>query len=507
MDFTDTLTTVGPVFFLLLLIFQTICRYMHNKPQHYGPNTYPIIGCIFSFYNNRRRLLHWYTELLASSPSQTIIIQRLGARRIIVTANPINVEHIIKTNFYNYPKGKAFTEILGDLLGQGIFNVDGGMWHMQRKLISHEFTARAMRELLVTTLESEAKERLFPILESASKELLVVDMQEVLKRFTFDITCRISLGKDPESLAPTFPISRLANAFDAASAIIAARASVPVSAAWKIKRALDLGKEKQLKEEIKLIHESIMEIIHNRKNEEEAMRKKDFLSRLIASGFNDEAIRDMVISFIVAARDTTASALTWFFWCMSQNRGAEEEVLNEINVMLKGGQFEIETAKKMRVLHAALCETMRLYPPVAWDSKHPLHDDILPDGTRVKRGDRVTYFPYGMGRMKSIWGKDCSEFKLERWLSLEENSVSSNNGGIIYSGVSPFKFPIFQGGPRTCLGKDMAFVQMKFVASAVLPKFELQPLDTRLPVFVPLLTAKMANGFKVLVRKRYKENI
>lgn len=174
--------------------------------------------------------------------------------------------------------------------------------------------------------------------------------------------------------------------------------------------------------------------------------------------------------------------------------------------MLKGGNFEIETAKKMRVVHAAFCETMRLYPPVAWDSKHPLHDDILPDGTCVKRGDRVTYFPYGMGRMKNIWGEDCAQFKLERWLlSLEENSITSNNGNIIYSGVSPFKYPIFQGGPRTCLGKDIAFVQMKFVASAVLPKFELRPVDTRSPVFIPLLTAQMANGFKVLVRKRERK--
>lgn len=176
--------------------------------------------------------------------------------------------------------------------------------------------------------------------------------------------------------------------------------------------------------------------------------------------------------------------------------------------MLKGRKFDIETAKKMRIVHAAFCETMRLYPPVAWDSKHPLRDDILPDGTHVKRGDRVTYFPYGMGRMKNIWGEDCSEFKLERWLSLEDqNSISSNNGNIIYSSISPFKYPVFQGGPRTCLGKEMAFVQMKFVASTILPEFELQPVDTQSPVFVPLLTAQMANGFKVLVRKRKKDEL
>ncbi|KAJ3671887.1 hypothetical protein LUZ60_007966 [Juncus effusus] len=491
-----------PCIIFIFFFFKTIFLFFYNKPKiHYGPKTYPILGCLVSFYENRYRLLHWYTELLSSSPSQTITIQRLGASRTIVTANPENVEHILKNNFQNYPKGKAFTELLGDLLGKGIFNLDGELWHGQRKLISHEFTARAMRDLLVTTLESEAKNRLLPLLDLASKDGSVIDMQEVLKRFTFDIICRVSLGKDPKSLGPNIPASKLEIAFDKASTLIISRGSVPVSAVWKIKRALNIGREGELKEEIKLIHEIIMEIILTRKNEKDSMGKTDFLSRLIDSGLDAEEIRDMVISFIVAGRDTTASALTWFFWSLSQHRQIEEQILNEINVMMKGGKFEIETGKKMWVLHAALCETMRLYPPVAWDSKFPLQDDVLPDGTRVKTGDRVTYFPYGMGRMERIWGKDCGEFNLERWLKMDDENSKK-------CGVSPFKYPIFQGGPRTCLGKDMAFVQMKFVASIVLQHFELKPVDSdQVPVFIPLMTAHMANGLKINVKKRKNGDI
>jgi hypothetical protein len=62
---------------------------------------------------------------------------------------------------------------------------------------------------------------------------------------------------------------------------------------------------------------------------------------------------------------------------------------------------------------------------------------------------------------------------------------------------------VFQGGPRTCLGKEMAFVQMKFVASSVLRRFELVPVDEgRVPAFVPLMTAHMAGGLNVTVRTR-----
>jgi cytochrome P450 len=52
----------------------------------------------------------------------------------IITANPENVKHLLKTRFDNYPKGKPFSLILVDLLGRGIFNVDGNSWRFQRKI-------------------------------------------------------------------------------------------------------------------------------------------------------------------------------------------------------------------------------------------------------------------------------------------------------------------------------------------------------------------------------------
>jgi cytochrome P450 len=469
-----------------------------------------MIGCLIAFYQNRWRLLDWYTELLAASPTQTIVVDRLGARRTVVTANPANVEHILKSNFGNYPKGKPFTDILGDLLGTGIFNVDGELWYAQRKLVSHEFSARALRDLEFAVLEDEARERLVPALSLAAARGGVVDMQDLLRRFSFDVICRVSLGVDPGCLDPALPEApRLAAAFDAAAGIIARRGAAPVAAVWKAKRALDVGSERRLREEIRVIHEAVMDLIHIRKKERglqqlqevNAGGRSDLLSRMIECGYPDEAIRDMVISFIMAGRDTTSSALTWFFWLLTRHRDVEREVLWDITTAT-GGSHAAGGQGKMRVLHAALCETMRLYPPVAWDSKHAAAGDVLPDGTRVERGDRVTYFQYGMGRMESIWGADAAEFSLQRWLSLPEDNVTPPPAAVA-AGVSPFKYPVFQAGPRTCLGKEMAFVQMKFVASTVLRRFELVPVDEgRVPVFVPLMTAHMAGGLNVTVRSR-----
>ncbi|VAH53631.1 unnamed protein product [Triticum turgidum subsp. durum] len=78
-------------------------------------------------------LADWYAHLLRESPTGTVQFHVLGCT---VTANPANVEYMLKTRFDNFPKGKRFAALLGDLLGAGIFNVDGDAWRHQRKMAS-----------------------------------------------------------------------------------------------------------------------------------------------------------------------------------------------------------------------------------------------------------------------------------------------------------------------------------------------------------------------------------
>lgn len=453
---------------------------------------------MFSFYRNRRRLLDWYTELLAQSPTHTIVVRRLGARRTVVTASPENVEHILRTSFHNFPKGKPFTEILGDFLGRGIFNVDGELWRSQRKLASHEFSVKSLRDHAATTLKEVVNDRLMPVLESLSAEKRTVDLQELLKRLSFHVICRVSLGTEVCSLEPSLPDSQLARAFDISSAICARRGAAPVSAIWRIKRRLGVGSERELKQAVDDVHASITRLIRDRAQrivETGDRSSADLLSRLASAGYGEEVIRDMVISFIMAGRDTTSAAMTWFFWMLSRNHEAERELIGEVD--RAAGELDYDSLKELKFLSACLCEAMRLYPPVAWDSKHAVSDDVLPDGTPVRAGDRVTYFPYGMGRMEAIWGRDRLEFKPGRWFE----GPDGKHGGELKK-MCPYRFPVFQAGPRDCIGKDMAFMQMKYVVASVLRRFDIRPVDRDDPVFVPLLTAHMAGGLPVQIRKR-----
>ncbi|KAF3787111.1 Cytochrome P450 94B3 [Nymphaea thermarum] len=480
---------------LTLLLCSLLIGAKKKGRATYQPPSYPVLGCLISFYSNRYRLLDWYTDLLSRSPTRTIVIDRLGSVPVIVTANPANVEYVLKTWFDNYPKGKPFTDILGDLLGRGIFNSDGNLWYRQRKAASLEFTTRSLRDYALRTVKDEASQRLLPLLQSACAEKRSIDLQEILNRFTFDTVCKVSFGMDPGCLLPSMPTCLLAREFDVAAGICAMRAASPLPWTWKVKRALQIGSEKRLREAIHVVHSSVMEIIRKKK---EAGGGDDLLSRFVSmtGGDKDEAlVRDMVISFLMAGKDTTSAALTWFFWLVAHHPEVQEDVVKEVRAKANAG-LDFEALKELKFLKACLCESMRLYPPVAWDSKHAESDDILPDGTFVRKGSRVTFFPYGMGRMEDLWGKDCLEFRPQRWLK------TTPDGKVEEEPVSVYKFPVFQAGPRQCLGKDMAFMEMRYVVAFVLTRFVLKPVESHQPRFVPFLTSRMAGGFPVLFEER-----
>uniref|UniRef100_A0A1D1ZAT5 Cytochrome P450 704C1 n=1 Tax=Anthurium amnicola TaxID=1678845 RepID=A0A1D1ZAT5_9ARAE len=115
----------------------------------------------------------------------------------------------------------------------------------------------------------------------------------------------------------------------------------------------------------------------------------------------------------------------------------------------------------MQYLHAALTETLRLYPAVPVDPKVCFSDDTLPDGFDIRAGEVIMFQPYPMGRMNYIWGEDAEIFRPERWL--DEKGT--------FCPQSPFKFTAFQAGPRMCLGKDFAYRQMKIFAAVLLRFF------------------------------------
>ncbi|KAL2481649.1 Cytochrome [Abeliophyllum distichum] len=402
---------------------------------------------------------------------------------------------MLKTRFDNFPKGKPFSAILGDFLGRGIFNVDGDLWRFQRKMTSLELSRVSIQKYAFEVVNHEIDRRLLPLLASVvGKEDGILDLQDVFRRFSFDCICRFSFGLDPKCLDLSLPITKFAAAFDLASKLSAERAMTASPLLWKMKRLFNIGSEKKLRQAIKIINMLAHEVIRQRRKFGFS-EEKDLLSRFMGTINDEKYLRDIVISFLLAGRDTVASSLTSFFWLMANHPEVEAAILAEADQVI-GQNVQVTSYRQLKELHylrAAVYESMRLYPPIQFDSKFCLEDDVFPDGTFVKKGTRVTYHPYAMGRMEEIWGSDWLEFKPERWLK----------DGVVFFQENPFKYPVFQAGVRVCLGKEMALVELKSVALSLLRTFRIelaQPHPT--PRFSPGLTATFRGGLPVLVQPR-----
>lgn len=376
-------------------------------------------------------------------------------------------------------------------MGKGIFNADGDRWRFQRKMASLELGSVSVRSYAFEIVATEIRSRLLPLFDSVAGTPL--DLQDVFRRFSFDTICRFSFGLDPGCLRLSLPMSEFAMAFDAASKLSAERAMTGSPLVWKVKRLFNLGSEKRLREAIKMINLLAGEVIKQRR-EMGFSGRNDLLSRFMGSIHDDRYLRDVIVSFLLAGRDTVASGLTGLIWLLSRNPKVVEAIREEAARIMEPSEevARFDQIRRMHYLHAAVYESMRLLPPIQFDSKFASEDDVLPDGTFVRRGTRVTYHPYAMGRMERLWGPDPLEFKPERWLE-----------GGVFSPKSLYKFPVFQAGPRVCLGKELAVVEMKTAVLALIRKYDVRVVDPNwAPRFAPGLTATFRGGLPVVISGR-----
>ncbi|KAK3418590.1 hypothetical protein EUGRSUZ_H04510 [Eucalyptus grandis] len=136
---------------------------------------------------------------------------------------------------------------------------------------------------------------------------------------------------------------------------------------------------------------------------------------------NDKFFRDTILNFLSIGIETTGLALTGFFWALSMNSSIEMRIREEIRFVIPKEEqnlrvFNIsEHMHKLVYLHGAVCKSLRLYPPLPFQHKCPTKLDVLPSGHKVDPGTKILVIMYAMGRMKSIWGEDCWEFRPERY--------------------------------------------------------------------------------------------
>ncbi|CAN4106792.1 unnamed protein product [Withania somnifera] len=494
---------------IFLALFCFFLFYFFRDPNF--PINYPVFGMVpESLYYIQQ--IHKMCTISMKASGGTFLFKGpwFANMDILTTVDPSNVHYIMSAKFMNFPKGPKFKEMF-DVLGNGIFNADSDMWKVQRKMTRALITHHEFYKFLVKTSRDKVEKGLIPVLDHVCNKGVVVDLQDLFQRFTFDTTCILITGYDPGCVSIDFPDVPFSKAMDDAEEAILFRHALP-EVIWKLQRWLRIGEENKMIRAQEILDYSINKYISKKRedlkkgsNFKESEEGFDLLTfylkeeENLGAKCNDKFLRDNILNLMIAGRDTTSSALTWFIWLVSKNPQVEKKIRDEINSVIPNEEagkfrlFNVQELNKLVYLHGALCDSLRLYPPVPFQHKEPLQNDTLPSGHKVHPKMKIMFPLYAMGRMESIWGKDCFEFKPERWIS-ERGSIKHEPS---------YKFMAFNAGPRTCLGKEVAFTQMKAVAAAIIYNYQVELVKGHPVKPNASIILYMRYGFKVRINRRW----
>ncbi|XP_011658477.1 alkane hydroxylase MAH1 [Cucumis sativus] len=496
---------------IILFLFIIFCRIWRRNFHGAVPWNWPIVGMTPSVVTHIHRSHDRITEVIQEVGS-TFFFKGVwfSGMDFLLTADPSNIHHILSANFERYPKGPDFKYIF-EVLGDGIFNSDSYAWKDQRKTARSLVHDEKFLQFLEKITLNKVKTGIVPVLDGVCENGSVLDLQDLFQRFSFDSTCMMVTGFDLQSLSLESPAVPFSKAMDDVEEVIFLRHFFPKKI-WEFQKKLQIGQPMRLKQAWKIIDETIAKLIalkrgslKNQVNKEgdEQGRGVDLIASYMINNTNkdDKFFRDTVLNFMIAGRDTLSSALSWFFFCLSKNPTVVKMIREELKTTIPSNEacdqlriFSMEEVNKLVYFHATLCEALRLYPPVPFQHKVATQHDILPSGHHIKPKTKIVFSLYALGRMSEVWGKDCLEFKPERW-------INSENGKIKH--VPSYKFLAFNAGPRTCLGKHVAFIELKIVAAAIIHNYNIIQQTGHQVVPNASIILHMKHGFKVKVTKRW----
>ncbi|ETP43727.1 hypothetical protein F442_09593 [Phytophthora nicotianae P10297] len=470
----------------------------------------PLLGETWAAIKHAEHYYDWEAEMTEKMEGRPWMFDVVGRPTEFVVGRPEIIEDILLTQFKSFGKGEYVHEVLNDLIGDGIFSVDGHKWMRQRKTASNLFSMRELRESMATIVQENAN-TLNGILECTMSKSESLDLFHLLNRFTFEVISEIAFGIKFGGLLSEseHPVE---TAFNCAQQRMFERFLEPTWL-WKLQRWLDIGSERQLKKNVQIIDNTCYNIISRSIEERHTMgstasgSKRNIIS-LFLDGVSDGAkieqdldpkfLRDIVVSFMTAGRDSTTAALSWVFYTVSQYPEVEkkirEEIISKVPELASGAiaSPSATQANELVYLEAVVKEVLRLNPAVPSNIREALEDVVLCDGTIVKAGEAVSWSSYSLGRMPHIWGLDAKEFKPERW-------IDATRGKLVT--VSPCKYPLFNAGPRSCLGTKLAMMEIKITAASVLSKYHLTVVPGQTITYRIGLSLAMKNGLNIKVEK------
>ena len=224
------------------------------------------------------------------------------------------------------------------------------------------------------------------------------------------------------------------------------------------------------------------------------------IDSLVEAFRNPNVIADSAMNFLSAGRDTTAQSFTWTFYALMRHPQVVTRLREEIRRCVDSvGEIDVAKLQPANIpyIMAVYYEALRLYPPVPIEIKQCEADATLPDGTFMPKNSIIVWCIWAMNRSEALYGDDVNSFRSERWLNEVGQFISK----------TAYEFPVFNGGPRSCLGKKMAELMGAYLIIRLIRDFDFEEVrDTSQPknerVSQNSLTLPMQDGLPCKVKMR-----
>eukprot|EP00924_Labyrinthula_sp_SR-Ha-C_P010396 maker-scaffold_23-snap-gene-5.4-mRNA-1 protein AED:0.01 eAED:0.01 QI:0/0/0/1/0/0/2/0/1024 len=470
-------------------------------------------------WKNFHRLHDHVLDLVYPFPDAPLVKFQEGPNLILICNNAESVQWLLKDEFSTFTKPGSHEEkvfsLLREFIGDsGIFTLQHGehlskssheKWLKQRKISSKIFTKSNFENFMFNVFVEKAL-KLNKVIETRKEKY--IDMQDMFFKFTMDSIEKLFFGNEVNSIEGE--MSFYGKNFDLAhqqllpllfgnlpACLLEQIAPFPFDKFLFIWSRAFSKRQKIFTKSIKNLDSHIYKFIEQAKTDKSMGERRDLIANFLNANIyfggkpmTDKVLRDIVLNMSIAGRDTTACALTWMFYELSIHKDVQHKLQKEIETALKDNK-EIYGVKVPRLsdfsvenlpyLNAVIHETLRLHPPVPANFKESTKDCYYPDGTFVPAGSQVHYNSYSLNRNRNVYHKPDS-FLPERWIPFKEPSM--------------YEFPVFQAGPRFCLGKDMAKIEIKTVACILLQKFNFSLKEGEEIFYTLMLTMSLANSIK-----------
>jgi cytochrome P450 len=419
---------------------------------------------------------------------------------LYVLRHPDHIEEVLITHAKVMRKEHSGFAHLSRVLGDGLLTTDGDDWRRQRRIVTPAFS-RARLEGYAAEMADEAR------LESERwKDGQTIDASVAMTEMTLRIVCRTLFGHDASS--DTEPVRHAMAAFQ--SSLLALELPLPKWASpleWRLSRAnaaLDA-----------IIYRMIA-----------ARRAKgpagDLLSMLLdakdvegdGKGLSEREIRDQLVTLFLAGHETTANALAWTFYLLSQNPEVEARLHDEVDRVLGGRPAAFEDLARLPYTEQVFLEAMRLYPPVYMLARKTA-EDVTIGGWPIPKGSELVLWIWHTHHDPRFWEEPWA-FRPERFekaRAAERPKPAFAQHAPIGGRASAEREPAgeaprrmayapFGAGPRACIGKTFALMEGQLALATLAARHRLELVPGHPVELRPRITLAPAHGLPMIVRRR-----